>query len=161
MDLTIDQASRVRPAAGRACRPGALAVDVGIPADTLARRPRAGAAPAPPRRRLEGGLFAAAADFALWFRAETGLACLDLSEDDDYPVPWTREGAARPGGRTRRVARGGARRPLPEPHQGGATNGDTGEARAPAGAPTIGAVGHATHTDAAVGHRESPARPLL
>ena len=67
-----------------------LATSVGIPADTLARLPRRGVAPGELRRRLEGGRFAAATDFALWFRAGTGLTCLDLSEDDDYPVPWTR-----------------------------------------------------------------------
>lgn len=69
----------------------ALALDIGIPADTLARLPRHGADPAELRRRLDGGPFAAAADFACWFRSETGLACLDLGEDDDYPVPWTRD----------------------------------------------------------------------
>jgi hypothetical protein len=69
----------------------ALALDVGIRADTLARLPRHGADPAALRRRLDGGSFAAAADFARWFRSETGLACLDLGEDDDYPVPWTRD----------------------------------------------------------------------
>lgn len=69
----------------------ALALDIGIPADTLARLPRHGADPAELRQRLDGGPFAAAADFARWFRSETGLACLDLGEDDDYPVPWTRD----------------------------------------------------------------------
>ena len=27
---------------------------------------------------------------AAWFRAGTGLACLDLSGDDDFPVSWAR-----------------------------------------------------------------------
>lgn len=67
-----------------------LATSLGIPADTLARLPRRGVDPGELRRRLGGGRFAAAADFALWFRARTELTCLDLSEDDDYPVPWTR-----------------------------------------------------------------------
>lgn len=66
-----------------------LATNVGIPADTLARLPRRGIDPGELRRRLGNGQFAAAADFALWFQAGTGLACLDLSEDDDDPVPWT------------------------------------------------------------------------
>jgi len=100
-----------------------LAASVSIPADTLARLPRRGVEPTELHRRLGAGRFAAA-DFALWFRAETDLACLDLSEDDDYPVPWTRDnvdtlaaewprpGAARTGRRAGRVARGCARRPL-------------------------------------------------
>lgn len=69
----------------------ALALDIGIPRDTLRLLPRHGVDPSDLRRRLDGGPFAAAADFALWFRSETGLACLDLGEDDDYPVPWTRD----------------------------------------------------------------------
>lgn len=72
----------------------ALASGIGIPAAALARLPRRGLEPAELHRRLAGGRFAAAADFARWFASGTDLACLDLSEDDDYPVPWTRDNVA-------------------------------------------------------------------
>lgn len=150
----------------------ALALDVGIRAETMARLPRHGADPGELRRRLAGGPFAAASDFALWFRSETGLACLDLSEDDDYPVPWTRDnvdtlagewlGAKalldRVGELAAWLEEAPAARfpdlldallaagPLPEPGRDEAANGD----------PAAASV-HAAHTDDEAGQQDSPA----
>lgn len=164
----------------------ALAAAVGLPADTLARVPRRGVGPAELHRRLGAGRFAAATDFAWWFRAETDLACLDLSEDDDYPVPWTRDNVDALAGewprakalleRTEELAAwleeapadhfGAmldallATGPLPESAAdeptGGEPASDTGAIPAPHGGPATASPVHAIHTADGVGHREPP-----
>lgn len=163
-----------------------LAASVGIPADTLARLPRRGVEPTELHRRLGAGRFAAAADFALWFRAATDLACLDLSEDDDYPVPWTRDNVdtlvvewPRAQALLERVCELAAwledapadrfatlldallaAGPLPESAADEPASGesapDTGEIPVPDGGSATASPVHAVHTAAEVGHREPP-----
>ncbi len=163
-----------------------LAAGAVIPAATLARLPRRGAAPSELHRRLGAGRFAAAADFAWWFRAETGLACLDLSEDDDYPVPWTRDNVdtlvaewppaqallERIGELAAWLEDAPADRfaalldallaagPLPESAADEPASGesapDIGAIPAPDGGPVTASPVHAVHTADEVGHREPP-----
>ena len=66
-----------------------------VPPETLRRLPQAGLPPATLHTRLDGGQFAAAADFADWRWATTGTAFLDCDDTlDVVDAPWSPENVA-------------------------------------------------------------------
>lgn len=66
-----------------------------VPASLLAPLADGGLTANSLRLRLGGTRFAPAVDFARWLAGETGLACLDLSDEDGTAeVPWSRYNVA-------------------------------------------------------------------
>ena len=66
-----------------------------VPAHLLAPLADGGLTANSLRTRLGGTRFAPAADFARWLAGETGLVCLDLSDEDGAAeVPWSRHNVA-------------------------------------------------------------------
>jgi len=62
-----------------------------VPRELLGEIPAGGFTPAELHARLDDTTFAAAAQFADWLWADTGLAFLDVSDEEVVDVEWTRE----------------------------------------------------------------------
>ncbi|HVC32541.1 MAG TPA: hypothetical protein VNL16_03420 [Chloroflexota bacterium] len=62
-----------------------------VPRTLLSQIPESGFTPADLHDRLDGSAYAAAAEFADWIWADTGLVFLDVDDEEAVDVDWTRE----------------------------------------------------------------------